>query len=144
MKVNKSKLGKSIVALSITLALGACSKQPEQEQTSSAAQMEVTKEQPSTEPASPTDNPFLVAYDTPFQVPPFNKIKNEHFMPTFELGMQEQLTEIALNRKHTRYDRSIDVHISSIRKKISAYRENLELIKTVRGSGYIFINDKSV
>ena len=94
MKVNKSKLGKSIVALSITLALGACSKQPEQEQTSSPAQMEVTKEQPSTEPASPTDNPFLVAYDTPFQVPPFNKIKNEHFMPTFELGMQEQLTEI--------------------------------------------------
>ncbi len=57
---------------------------------------------------------------------------------------KEQLTEIALNRKHTRYDRSIDVHISSIRKKISAYRENLELIKTVRGSGYIFINDKSV
>jgi peptidyl-dipeptidase Dcp len=94
MKVSKSKLGKSIVALSITLALSACSKQLEQEQTSSAAQMEVAKEQPSTEPASPTDNPFLVAYDTPFQVPPFNKIKDEHFMPTFELGMQEQLTEI--------------------------------------------------
>ena len=33
---------------------------------------------------------------------------------------KEDLTEIALNREHTRYDRSIDVHISSIRKKYLA------------------------
>ncbi len=54
---------------------------------------------------------------------------------------KEELTELALNRKHTRYDRSIDVHISSIRKKIAVYRDQLELIKTVRGSGYILIKD---
>lgn len=54
---------------------------------------------------------------------------------------KEQLTELALNRKHTRYDRSIDVHISSIRKKIAAHIPNEELIKTVRGSGYILVSE---
>jgi len=53
---------------------------------------------------------------------------------------KEDLTEIALNRKHTRYDRSIDVHISSIRKKIQAFIPKKEIIKTVRGSGYIFVD----
>lgn len=57
-----------------------------------------------------------------------------------EVVMKEDLTELALNRKHTRYDRSIDVHISSIRKKLAEYFDDTELIKTVRGSGYIFIN----
>jgi len=57
-----------------------------------------------------------------------------------EVVMKEDLTELALNRKHTRYDRSIDVHISSIRKKLAEYFNDTELIKTVRGSGYIFIN----
>ncbi len=53
---------------------------------------------------------------------------------------KEDLTEIALNREYTRYDRSIDVHISSIRKKISSQLGHKEIIKTVRGSGYIFID----
>jgi len=55
---------------------------------------------------------------------------------------KEQLTELALNRKHTRYDRSIDVHISSVRKKIAAFIPDKELIKTVRGSGYIMVSEK--
>lgn len=57
-----------------------------------------------------------------------------------EVVNKEDLTELALNRKHTRYDRSIDVHISSIRKKIADQLGDLEIIKTVRGSGYIFVN----
>ncbi len=57
---------------------------------------------------------------------------------------KEELTEIALNRKHTRYDRSIDVHISSVRKKIAAHLGETELIKTVRGSGYILVNQIDV
>ena len=56
----------------------------------------------------------------------------------------EELTEIALNRKHTRYDRSIDVHISSVRKKIAGHLGETELIKTVRGSGYILVNQIDV
>jgi two-component system response regulator CpxR len=57
---------------------------------------------------------------------------------------KEELTEIALNRKHTRYDRSIDVHISSVRKKIASHLGDTELIKTVRGSGYLLVNQIDV
>ena len=57
-----------------------------------------------------------------------------------QIVSKEDLTELALNRKHTRYDRSIDVHISSIRKKIDQHLGNLEVIKTVRGSGYLFVD----
>ena len=39
-------------------------------------------------------NPFLTEYTTPFQVPPFDQIKNEHYLPAFEAGMKEQLAEV--------------------------------------------------
>ena len=41
-----------------------------------------------------SDNPFFSNYDTPFEVPPFDKIKNSHFMPAFIKGMEEQKKEI--------------------------------------------------
>ena len=39
-------------------------------------------------------NPFLSEYTTPFQVPPFDKIKMEHYKPAFLQGMEEQVKEI--------------------------------------------------
>lgn len=54
---------------------------------------------------------------------------------------KESLTESALGRKLTLYDRSIDVHMSSVRKKLSNHLGDKEIIKTVRGSGYILISD---
>ena len=39
-------------------------------------------------------NPFFSDYKTPFQVPPFNEIKLEHFKPAMEAGIAEQLAEI--------------------------------------------------
>lgn len=45
-------------------------------------------------PAPGGDNPFLSDYDTPFKVPPFDKIKVEHYMPALEQGMAEQNAEI--------------------------------------------------
>jgi len=39
-------------------------------------------------------NPFFSEYKTPFQVPPFNEIKLEHFMPAFDEGITENLAEI--------------------------------------------------
>ncbi len=41
-----------------------------------------------------SDNPFFSEYDTPFQVPPFDKIKVEHFIPAFEKGMEQQKKEV--------------------------------------------------
>ncbi|MBR9805194.1 response regulator transcription factor [bacterium] len=56
-----------------------------------------------------------------------------------EVVSKEVLTERALNRKLTIYDRSVDVHISNLRKKLSELDNQQEFIKTVRGSGYIFL-----
>lgn len=39
-------------------------------------------------------NPLLTEYKTPFQVPPFDLIKMEHYKPAFLQGMEEQVKEI--------------------------------------------------
>ncbi|MCJ8300516.1 MAG: response regulator transcription factor [Pseudomonadales bacterium] len=49
------------------------------------------------------------------------------------------LTEKVLHRQLTAYDRSIDVHLSRVRQKLAALNNGVELIKTVRGEGYLFI-----
>lgn len=41
-----------------------------------------------------TDNPLLLTYDTPFNVPPFDKIKDEHFKPAFEEALKVHNLEI--------------------------------------------------
>lgn len=51
---------------------------------------------------------------------------------------KEELTEYALGRKFTAYDRSIDVHISNLRNKLGDNPAGETLIKTVRGFGYLF------
>jgi two-component system response regulator CpxR len=51
---------------------------------------------------------------------------------------KEELTEYALGRKYTAYDRSIDVHISNLRNKLGDNRQGEPIVKTVRGFGYMF------
>ncbi|MCY1497944.1 Dipeptidyl carboxypeptidase [compost metagenome] len=41
-----------------------------------------------------TMNPFFQAYATPFEVPPFDKIKNEHFKPAILEGIKRHEAEI--------------------------------------------------
>ena len=40
------------------------------------------------------ENPFFSEFDTPFQVPPFDKIQEEHYLPAFKEGMELQNMEI--------------------------------------------------
>ena len=40
------------------------------------------------------NNPFFKEYTTPFQVPPFNEIKLEHYMPAVDAGIADQIAEI--------------------------------------------------
>ena len=40
------------------------------------------------------ENPFLGEYKTPFGVPPFDKIKVEHYEPAIAEGIKQQLSEI--------------------------------------------------
>ncbi|HEY3991156.1 MAG TPA: response regulator transcription factor [Acidobacteriaceae bacterium] len=51
---------------------------------------------------------------------------------------REQLTETVLGRKLGPFDRVIDVHISNLRKKLGRAHGD-ERIKSVRGSGYLFV-----
>ena len=41
-----------------------------------------------------TENPFLSDYGTPYEVPAFDKIQSEHYLPAFEEGMKQQKAEI--------------------------------------------------
>lgn len=51
---------------------------------------------------------------------------------------RDQLMDAMAERSWTPFDRSIDLHISNLRKKIERDPRNPELIKTVRGFGYVF------
>jgi peptidyl-dipeptidase Dcp len=65
-----------ILLVSVGLLLASCSKQPQQEQ------------------ATQADNPFFQEFATPFEVPPFEKISVEHYLPAFQEGMTRQRKEI--------------------------------------------------
>src|SRR5215471_6503047 len=49
---------------------------------------------------------------------------------------REQLAQSVLGRKFVAWDRSLDVHVSKLRKKLGERVDDRERIKTVRGVGY--------
>ncbi|HMO81514.1 MAG TPA: response regulator transcription factor [Pyrinomonadaceae bacterium] len=51
---------------------------------------------------------------------------------------KEDLSETVLERELSPYDRSLDMHISNLRKKLGSRDDNSERIKTVRSVGYIY------
>ncbi|MDT8420139.1 MAG: response regulator transcription factor [Desulfuromonadales bacterium] len=51
---------------------------------------------------------------------------------------REDLVQQVLGRQLSPYDRSIDVHISALRKKLGPLPQGSERIKTVRGVGYLY------
>lgn len=82
------KIGISLVALA--LIAGSCS-QPKQ-------------------PARDMNNPFFKEYATPFQVPPFNEIKLEHYLPAINAGIEDHLAEIKAitdNKEEPTFDNTI-------------------------------------
>ena len=51
---------------------------------------------------------------------------------------RENLVEQVLDRKYSPYDRSIDVHVSNLRKKLGHEVDGMERIKSVRQIGYLY------
>jgi two-component system response regulator CpxR len=51
---------------------------------------------------------------------------------------RERLVDAVLSRKFSPFDRSIDMHVSKVRKKLGDSDGGTDHIKTVRGVGYIF------
>ncbi len=57
---------------------------------------------------------------------------------------REELVKDVLHRELSPFDRSIDTHVSNLRKKLGHRINGVERIKTVRGVGYIYAkSDKS-
>jgi two-component system phosphate regulon response regulator OmpR len=52
---------------------------------------------------------------------------------------RERLLELASGRNQEPFDRSIDIRITRIRKKIEVDATKPQVIKTVRGTGYMFV-----
>jgi DNA-binding response OmpR family regulator len=57
---------------------------------------------------------------------------------------REQLIESITERNYDVYDRSVDVHICSLRKKLGDESASPRFIRTVRAVGYMFINPDNV
>lgn len=80
-------------------------------------------------------NPFLKAYKTPHDTPPFNKIKNEHYEPAFEKGMQEQRAEInAIVRQRS---------VPTFESVIVPYEKSGELLSRVASTFYVLLGAES-
>ncbi|SHI89731.1 two component transcriptional regulator, winged helix family [Malonomonas rubra DSM 5091] len=55
-----------------------------------------------------------------------------------EVIPREELVRRVQGRSHNPYDRSLDVHISHLRKKLSPHRDGSDRIKAVRGVGHFY------
>lgn len=53
------------------------------------------------------------------------------------------LTRLALGREIERFDRSVDVHVSRLRRKLSEASTTAPAIEAVRGAGYLLITQRA-
>ena len=56
---------------------------------------------------------------------------------------RDQLLSLSHNRDWDPFDRSIDIRITRLRRKIEVEPSRPQIIKTVRGAGYIFVSQAS-
>jgi peptidyl-dipeptidase Dcp len=62
-------------------------------------------------PEADRSNPFFSEFDTPFGVPPFEKIHAKHYMPAFEAGMAEgrkDIERIISNKKEANFENTFE------------------------------------
>jgi two-component system response regulator CpxR len=55
-----------------------------------------------------------------------------------QIAKREELVKEVLGRELSPFDRSIDMHVSNLRKKLGHQLNGMERIKTIRGVGYIY------
>jgi two-component system response regulator CpxR len=60
-----------------------------------------------------------------------------------QVQSRESLTERVLGRRLTPYDRSIDTHVSNLRRKLGLGENGLPEIRSIRGAGYVLIASSS-
>lgn len=84
------------------------------------------------------ENPFFEVYKNTFGAPPFEKIKNEHYMPAFKEGVKQQQAEfnaIASNKKAPTFENTIAAldYSGVLLKKVSSVFFNLYSSETNAG-----------
>jgi DNA-binding response OmpR family regulator len=52
---------------------------------------------------------------------------------------RDQILNLTRNRDWEPFDRSIDIRIARLRRKVEANPEEPQAIRTIRGAGYMFI-----
>jgi two-component system phosphate regulon response regulator OmpR len=52
---------------------------------------------------------------------------------------RDQLLTLTRNREWEPFDRSIDIRITRLRRKVEADPDNPRAIRTVRGAGYMYV-----
>jgi two-component system response regulator CpxR len=57
---------------------------------------------------------------------------------------RDDLSRRALGRRASAFDRSLDVHLSNLRRKLGPLPDGGERIKTVRGVGYLYVKRSTV
>jgi len=75
-------MNRFFVAALLLATITSCSKSPEEQSPASSTMNQDTSEKPQLENAM--TNPLLGDWDTPYGIPPFSLVKNEHFKPAFD------------------------------------------------------------
>ena len=55
---------------------------------------------------------------------------------------RDRILTLTKNREWDPYDRSIDIRVARLRRKVEADPDNPQVIRTVRGVGYMFVSVK--
>jgi peptidyl-dipeptidase Dcp len=88
-----------ILALLLALALWGCGQRDSASTPETAAAQAAQPASATAEPAQVAgENPFFVEWDTPYGIPPFDAIRDEHYGPAFDRGIEELRAEIAAIR----------------------------------------------
>ncbi|HEX5793679.1 MAG TPA: dipeptidyl carboxypeptidase II, partial [Rheinheimera sp.] len=99
---------KTLIATTVgaALALAACS--------DNTAPQQETAQQPAAEVTTAAEvvssNPLMVKSTLQYEAPNFNEIKDDHFLPAFEEGMKQHMTEvlaIAANPEPATFDNTL-------------------------------------
>jgi peptidyl-dipeptidase Dcp len=85
---------KTVLAISLAGALFGCS---EKAGDASGPDLSAVSDEPVVEElvAVETNNPFFTEWDTPYGIPPFDAIRDEHYKPAFEAGIEQQRLDVA-------------------------------------------------
>ena len=92
---------KPLVAVGLAAMLIGCGEQP-----APVAEdgMQATEESVAEAPAplpEAVNNPFFAEWDTPYGIPPFDRIEDEHYKPAFEAGIEQLRADVAAIRDNS-------------------------------------------